>query len=95
MQRKTCTGTALAATIRALTEVIGSDQNVFCVGYAMDALTRLANLRPRGEEVSPPIADLQANLVATLRQAPIRGWEALVRGGLSASTVAEVEGAPR
>jgi len=89
------TGTALEATIRALTEVIGSDQNVFCVGYAMDALTRLANLRPRGEEVAPPIAGLQANLVATLRQAPIRGWEALVRGGLSASTVAEIEGAPR
>ena len=85
------TGAALQPTIAALKEVVRTDKNVFCVGFAMDALNRLANLSPQDEEAVAPVSDLQENLPAILGELPLRGWEALVRGGLSSGTVSELE----
>ena len=86
----TITGTALEPTILTLKEVMRNDQNVICVGFAMDALNRLANLRSQDEVVASLIIDLQANLLAILKESPARSWEALVRGGLSSSTLSEL-----
>ena len=72
------TGLALEPAARALQEIIRSDENLICVGFAMDALSRLAHLGPGGETAS----DLQAEVSAFLEKAPLRCWEALVRSGL-------------
>lgn len=74
------TDRALEPTVRALTEVVRNDRNVFCVGFAMDALNRLANLRPTGEEVQPIIRRLQENVSAIFKESPIRSRESLARG---------------
>ena len=87
----TITGTALEPTILTLKEVMRNDQNIICVGFAMDALNRLANLRSQDEVVASLIIDLQANLLAILKESPARSWEALVRGGLSSSTLSELD----
>ena len=71
-------GPALEPTVRALQEVIRRDENAICVGFALDALSRLAYLRPEGETVR----DLQANVAALLAEAPMRCWESLGRSGL-------------
>ena len=71
-------GPALEPTTRALREVIRSDENAICVGFAMDALGRLAHLRPEGETAS----DLQAEVSVLLAESPMRCWESLVRSGL-------------
>ena len=80
-------GDALESTIDALTEVVRNDRNVICVGFAMDALNRLANLETEGPETAGPspasLDRMRANLLALLGESPIRCWEALVRGGLS------------
>ncbi len=83
-------GDALEPAMRSMHQVIESDENAICVGFAMDALNRLANLRPEGEAVPPIVRDLQAELLTTIKAIPIRGWEALVCGGLSAKRVAEL-----
>jgi hypothetical protein len=84
-------GAALEPTINALKDVVREDANVFCAGFAMDALNRLVNLHPEGEDPVPSVRKLRSDLSATLRDSPIRGWEALVRGGLSAGAVSEFE----
>jgi hypothetical protein len=80
-------GTALELTIDALKEVIRTDQNVISVGFAMDALSRLAHLGPE-DAAGGLVSDLRANLLAILGELPVRSWEALVRGGLSAKALA-------
>ena len=75
------TGPALEPTIRALQEIIRSDENAICVGFAMDALSRLAHLRPEGETAS----DLQAEVSALLAESPMQCWESLGRSGLRPS----------
>ena len=75
------TGPALEPIARALQEVIRSDENAICVGFAMDALSRLAHLRPEGETAS----DLQAEVSALLAESPMRCWESLGRSGLRPS----------
>jgi hypothetical protein len=67
-----------------LREVIRTDENAISVGFAMDALNRLANL---GEGAG----DLRANLLPMLRESPIQAWEALVRGGLGVDALAEIK----
>lgn len=84
-------GRALDPAIDALSDIFANDENAICVGFAMDALNRLAHLRPQGEGAAPIDRDLQALLQKTLKTLPIRGWEALVRGGLSPAAVAEFE----
>ena len=71
-------GPALKPTTQALQEIIRSDENAICVGFAMDALGRLAHLRPEGEIAS----DLQAEVSALLEESPMRCWESLARSGL-------------
>ena len=71
-------GAALEPAARALQEIIRSDENVICVGFAMDALSRLAHLGPGDETAS----DLRQVVAALLEEAPLRCWEALVRSGL-------------
>lgn len=83
-------GPALEPTALALKAVIRSDENVIAVGLAMDALNRLANLRPAGEAESPLVHRLKVELLAVLGAAPIRPWEALVRGGLDAGTLSSI-----
>ena len=75
--------TAWEPTLVALQDVIRTDKNLFCVGFALDALNRLANLHFQTEEAEGVVGDLQTNLWSTLRAAPVQSWEALVRGGLS------------
>ena len=69
---------ALEPTTRALRKVIRSDENAICVGFAMDALGRLAHLRPEGKTAN----DLQAEISTLLAESPMRCWESLVRSGL-------------
>ncbi|MEZ4621863.1 MAG: phytanoyl-CoA dioxygenase family protein [Caldilineaceae bacterium] len=76
-------GGALEPTVTALKEIVRTDKNVICVGFAMDALARLANLPADGEEALPPIAELQANLRAILGESPVQCWESLVREGVT------------
>lgn len=47
-------GPALEPAVLALKEVLRNDENVIAVGLAMDALNRLAHLRPAGE-AEPPL----------------------------------------
>lgn len=75
--------TAWEPTLVALQDVIRTDKNLFCVGFALDALNRLANLHFQNEEAEGLVGDLQTNLWSTLRASPVQSWEALVRGGLS------------
>ena len=83
-------GPALKTTIKSLKGVVREDKNVICVGLAMDALNRLANLRRKGEEVPPLIGELQTDLPSILAESPVQAWEALVRGGgFSGESVAQ------
>ena len=81
-------GTALESIITALKKVIETDENVICVGYAMDALSRLAYLRSVNKS-SPTIIQLAADLIDILKTSPVHSWEALIRSGLSAEKLAE------
>ena len=81
-------GSALGLTVEVLKTVIRDDQNVISVGFAMDALTRLSNLRPY-RETPPLIRDLQSNLLAIHGESPIQAWESLVRVGFDANMIAE------
>ncbi|MSR83332.1 MAG: hypothetical protein EXS58_10490 [Candidatus Latescibacteria bacterium] len=83
-------GPALEPAVLALKEVIRRDENVIAVGLAMDALSRLAHLHPAGEAAPPLVSDLKAELLAVLGAAPIRPWEALVRGGLDAGALSNI-----
>lgn len=78
-----CLGRALEPTIAALQAVVRTDKNVIAVGFAMDALARLANLRPADDEPQPLVADLQTKLRDMLGEAPIQCWESLVREGVT------------
>ena len=74
-------GDALDTSIDALKAVVRNDQNVICVGYAMDALCRLAHLESAGP-VPAALDGLRTDLLQVLGESPVRCWEALVRGGL-------------
>ena len=76
-------GPALKTAIESLKGVIREDRNVICVGFAMDALNRIANLRRKGKEMPPLIDELQADLPSILGQSPVQAWEALVRSSSS------------
>ena len=78
-----CLGRALQPTIVALQEVVRTDKNVIAVGFAMDALARLANLRSADDKPQPVIADLKANLRDMLSESPVQCWESLVREGVT------------
>ena len=52
------------------------------VGFAMDALSRLAHLRVGEEAPSISIIELRKDLETILNSSPIQCWESLVRSGL-------------
>jgi hypothetical protein len=84
----------------ALASVASHDPNVFCVGFAMDALRRLA--RGASDDGARRFEEGTAAVVATtvrarvkqlaadaMHQAPMRSWESLCRsGGMESAHVA-------
>ena len=84
-------GPMLEPTVQALKKVIRDDENVICVGFAMDALNRIANLGPEEVKASAFVSDLQSELPSILGELPVRAWEALVRGGFNAGTFSQLE----
>ena len=79
----TVLGHSLDACITALRTIILEDPNGISVGYAMDALNRLAHLHVDDE--SPPIRALRKQWPDLLQDAPGISHESLVRGGLEFS----------
>lgn len=84
-------GSMLEPTVQALKKVIHDDENVICVGFAMDALNRVANLGPDEVKASAVVSDLQSELPSILGESPVRAWEALVRGGFNTGTFSQLE----
>ncbi len=82
-------GSTLEPTVLALKEVVSTDDNIISVGFALDALNRLANLCPEDREVLPLVKDLQADFQLILGELPIRCWESIVRGGIDEETVSK------
>lgn len=80
-------GPALTSTVAMLKEVIRTEKNVICVGFAMDALARLANVQQDDKAVSPVLSDVQENLLTILGESPIQCWEALIRSGHGEETI--------
>ncbi len=80
-------GSALALVVHGLRQVMREDRNVFCVGFAMDALNRLAHLHAKRE--SPLIADLRNELTEILRESSVLSWEALIRAGLDNASLTQ------
>ena len=72
-------GPALAPLIDALAEVARNDRNIFSVGLALDALNRLAKLRP--EDAASAAREHVDALMAEL---PVHCLESLARSGRSA-----------
>ena len=86
----------LVPAIAVLKEVMRSDENVINVGFAMDALGRLAYLYPEGQEASDTsdalsVGYLRDELLELLGEVPVQCWEALVRGGVPASAAVEFD----
>jgi len=75
-------GPALESTVVALQAVMRADKNVIAVGFAMDALARLVNLRSTADESQPRLAALQTNLRDLLGESPIQCWESLACAGV-------------
>jgi hypothetical protein len=86
-------GDALEPAIQALRNVVRNDRNVSSVGYAQDALTRLAHVRPDAGSPPPALAALREELLEVLAEAPIQCGEALVCDGLPADRLSELAGA--
>ena len=81
-------GNALNRFVDSLCQVVQSDKNLFCVGSAMDALTRLSRLMSDSRE--PPkasrISDLIPRVFAT---SPIRCDDSLSRAGVTINRLLE------
>lgn len=76
-------GDTLSPTVETLRKIVREDENVISVGFALDALTRLAHIAPDSKT-----DDLRAELTDILGESPVRAWESLVRGGLDTATLA-------
>lgn len=70
-------GDAAEPVVETLRQIMAEDDNLFDVGFAMDALHRLARLH---DESALPT--LGKDLPVLLGQLPVRAWESLVRCGL-------------
>ena len=67
--------------VELLTSIAQDEENVFCVGLALDALQRLSYHFPELERV----------VAALLETLPLRSWESLVCSGLGLEMVSEFE----
>ena len=85
-------GDALPATVDALAKVVREDDNVFCVGSALDALARLADFGPHSGR-TPNRGELCTLVDALVRDMPIHSWEPLVRSGLTRHMIATCQAA--
>lgn len=81
-------GEALESTIEAMTRIIHDDENAFCVGFAMDALNRLAHHHPEKKDEPRQITRLRDNLDSLFDASPIHSPEPMIRGGLSVDEAA-------
>jgi hypothetical protein len=81
-------GSSFERTVTALNRVVREDKNVICVGFAMDALNRLASLRPEDKNQAQ-VSALRTSLPAIFEQTPVHSWEALACGGLDVETLSE------
>ena len=72
-------GDAFDDTIAGLRQIVRTDENVICTGFATDALHRLACL-------PSPNSTLQEQLGEILDDVPLHSWESLARGGPAAIT---------
>ncbi len=77
----------LPRVLATLRDIVNSDANIFCVGFALDALCRLA------QPTSTVTIDLDGEILKLLRAAPAHSWEPLSRSGIDASIVAAIEAA--
>jgi len=75
-------GENLDSLLEELKKIIQEDRNVITVGFAMDALSRLAHLLVCENTLSAPINELRDDLETILNSSPIKCWESLVRSGL-------------
>jgi len=75
-------GNAFEPTLAALKEIVRTDKNVICVGFAMDALARLAG-DATGDQSVEQLTDLKTNLRDLLGDSPIQCWESLIRTGVT------------
>jgi hypothetical protein len=82
-------GGALEPLTAALHEVVRTDQNLFCVGSAMDALTRITHLTPADREPAPESGRMREAVVAAVNAAPVRPWDALACSGFDTESVTE------
>ena len=80
-------GSALEPLMEALHEVVRSDQNLFCVGSAMDALARLTHLPAPGQEPAPEARTLRDEVIAAVNAAPVRPWDSLVCSGFDPAAI--------
>ena len=64
-------------------EVIQKDQNIISVGYAMDALSRLASIEGEEPIGSKSFMRLRNELFAILTDSPVQSLDTLSRSGLS------------
>ena len=83
-------GDDLAGIVTTLSGVAREDENVFCVGSALDALTRLANIGSDDMASRAKVRELVAEL---LRDMPIHSWEPMVRSGLPRRAIDDSLGA--
>ena len=72
---------SLDSTIQCLTEIAERDENVFCVGFAMDALNRLVQIGSDTTKSTQTVSQLKSKLTSVLLTSPILPTESLVRGG--------------
>lgn len=84
-------GHSLDSAIRCLTEIVESDKNVFCAGFAMDALNRLVRLSNGEPTQSPTIEDLDMRIPTIFTSSPIHPTESLIRCGLTVADLKEIK----
>jgi ectoine hydroxylase-related dioxygenase (phytanoyl-CoA dioxygenase family) len=72
-------GDMLQPTVEALTDIVHTDDNIFCVGFALDALSRLStgDTREQGER--------RDHVLALMRELPLISWEPLSRTGFTSA----------
>jgi hypothetical protein len=83
-------GPTLRRAVSSLVLVVRSDQNIICVGFAMDCLHRLSSSIGAEEAAADPLfAAVVETAESVIREAPMRSWESLCRSGkMDAATVA-------
>ena len=80
-------GRNLGVVVDSLETVVNNDKNVFCVGFAMDALNRLVNLGTNDEKHE--LVELNHRIQRLVADSPIHSLEPMLRGGLSPAQVAD------